>query len=71
MRIGDIVRSCLSDQIGIVIAESNRVYSSNGSHDSTGKLHSFQVIWPTKGDSMWGAGSSELVGGQLICRGDE
>ena len=66
MRIGDIVRSRLSDQIGIVIAESNRVYSSNSSHDSTEKPHSFQVIWSTKGNSMWGAGSSEWVGDSFI-----
>ena len=47
MKVGDLVRSYLTDQIGIVIATSSKVQTSQGHVLFESVTHSFQVSWCT------------------------
>ena len=44
MNVGDLVRQCLTDQIGIVLCK---------------KGNSYQVLWTTQGLSLFAAGFKE------------
>ena len=61
MQVGDLVKHNLTDQIGIIIAESGKVYDGTSAEAMNGKVHSYRVMWTTQGLSMFGAGSSEWV----------
>ena len=60
MRVGDLVRNNLTDQIGIIIEES----VIDGFRSTSKKIwaHSIRVLWTTDGDSLFGAGSREWTG---------
>ena len=45
MKVGDLVRGWLTEQLGIVL--------------EIGGLGAVRVIWTTQGDSLFGAGSTE------------
>ena len=50
MKAGDIVRSFMTEQIGIIIRISEPAYGSPGS---------IRVMWTTQGLSLFGPGSHE------------
>ena len=60
MRVGDLVRNNLTDQIGIIIEES--VLAGFRSSPTKIRAHSIRVLWTTDGDSLFGAGSREWTG---------
>ena len=49
MQVGDIVRHFLTEQIGIVMTI----------HNAASSLASVQVLWTTKGESLFGPGNKE------------
>ena len=52
MKIGDLVKSNLTDEIGIVADESRKVTHSSGRIEESKKPHSFRVEWST-GRTEW------------------
>ena len=50
MQVGDLVRSTLTEQIGIVLAMKPGLPRT---------ITSVQVLWTTQGDSIFGPGSKE------------
>ena len=52
MKIGDLVKSNLTDDIGIVVDESRKVTYNSGRIEETKKPHSFRVEWST-GRTEW------------------
>ena len=52
MKIGDLVKSNLTDEIGIVVDESRKVTYNSGRIEETKKPHSFRVEWST-GRTEW------------------
>ncbi len=52
MKIGDLVKCNLNDQLGIVIAESRKVSYSTGKVREALKPHSFRVEW-SDGSYEW------------------
>ena len=52
MKIGDLVKSNLTDEIGSVVDESRKVTYNSGRIEETKKPHSFRVEWST-GRTEW------------------
>ena len=52
MKIGDLVKSNLTDEIGIVVDESRKVTYNSGRIEETKKPHSLRVEWST-GRTEW------------------
>tara|TARA_B100000683_G_C12425088_1_gene529400 strand:- start:530 stop:715 length:186 start_codon:yes stop_codon:yes gene_type:complete len=52
MKIGDLVKSNLTDEIGIVVDESRKVTYNSGTIEEAKKPHSFRVEWST-GRTEW------------------
>ena len=53
MKVGDIVKNFLTEQIGIIIRIGEPAYGCPGS---------IRVMWTTQGDSLFGPGSQEWCG---------
>ena len=51
MKVGDLVRQCLTDQIGIVLHK---------------KGTSYQVLWTTQGLSLFAAGFKEWTSREFV-----
>ena len=49
MKVGDLVKHFLTEQIGIVMTI----------HNSDSSLGAIQVLWTTQGDSLFGPGHKE------------
>ena len=62
MKIGDLVRNYMTEQLGTVVAESCHV---TGGSD-TDEPHSFQVLWTTTGDFGGEVGSKEWTGPTFV-----
>lgn len=52
MKIGDLVKSNLTDEIGIVVDESRKITYNSGRTEEAKKPHSFRVEWST-GRTEW------------------
>ena len=53
MKVGDVVRSKLLDEIGIVVAESRKVSYNSGKSRETKEPHSFRVLWSGARCAEW------------------
>ena len=56
MKVGDLVRHFLTEQIGVVITI----------HNVGGSLAPVQILWTTQGLSLFGPGSTEWCGEQSL-----
>ena len=54
MKVGDLVRHFLTEQIGVILASA----------DHPGR--SYQILWTTQGLSLFGPGSTEWCGEQSL-----
>jgi len=57
MKVGDLVRHWLTEQIGVVIAISRQ---------RVGHLAAVQVVWTTQGESLFGPGTKEWCNKQSV-----
>ena len=53
MKVGDLVKHFLTEQIGIVIETRRNASRGYGNH---------RIIWTTQGDSLFGPGNKEWCG---------
>jgi len=61
VKVGDLVRCNLTDEIGIVVDESRKVSYSSGKTLEAKKPHSFRVEW-TCGNGEWtGPAFAEVI----------
>jgi hypothetical protein len=56
MKVGDLVRHFLTEQIGVIL----------GSHRCGHTSRSYQILWTTQGLSLFGPGSTEWCGEQSL-----
>lgn len=59
MQVGDLVQQSLTEQIGVIVSESRKVY--NAGYYEGPEVHSFEVLWLTQGLSLFGIGAKEWV----------
>ena len=58
MKVGDLVRHILTEQIGVILVSAFRA----GDHTS----RSHQILWTTQGLSLFGPGSTGWCGEQSL-----
>lgn len=61
MKVGDLVRHLLTEQIGVILASAVR-----GTYPAYPTSRSYQILWTTQGLSLFGPGSTEWCGKQSL-----
>ena len=66
MKVGDVVKSTMTEQVGMIVDESDKEYRSTGRTVRTGNVHSFQVLWVSQGCSIFKGLNKEWCGPQFL-----